>query len=89
MYCFTSEKSDPISFNHFRSRLVLTADMKDGRTELETAKQKQINFKLDLKKIATGNRKHKSKEQTEALDNIKMLYNARAEKLLNYMIIIL
>ena len=83
MYHFISKKSDPIKFNHFRFPLGFIADTRNGKTELETAKQKQINFKLNLNRISTGNRKYKSREQINALDNIKIFYNSR-EKVIKY-----
>ena len=74
--------NNSISFNNFRPPLGLIADIKNGRTELETAKHKQINFKLDLNKLSIGNRKYKLKEKINALDNIKMLYNAREKEVI-------
>ena len=49
---------------------------------METAKHKQINFKLDLNRTSIGNQKYKSKELINALDNIKMLYNARGKEVI-------
>ena len=88
VYLFVSIKSDPISFNNFRFPLGFIADRRDGKTELVTAKQKQINFELDLKKISVENRKQKSKEQIDAINDIK-IFTIHEKNLSNYMMIIL
>ena len=83
MYHFTSGKSNPIRFDHFRFLLGLISDTKNGKTDLKTVKLEHINLLLDLKKISKGNKKYKLKEQNNALNNIKMLYDAR-EKIIKW-----
>ena len=77
VYHFISEKSKPILFNSFGFPLGLVSDIKNVKTDLGTVNIRQINFRLDLNKISKGNKNYKLKEQRDALNNIKKLYDAQ------------
>ena len=47
-------------------------------------KNNQENFKTYLGEIKKGNKKHRSKEQKNALCNIEMVYKARSEAVTFY-----
>ena len=51
--------------------------MKNGNIYQQKIEEDQKQFKSKLKKITTGNLKHKSKDQLGTIKNIKNLYNLR------------
>ena len=83
-YTFKDPNINPIDFIGFKCPLYIFKSIYDGNITLENVEKDQIKLKSDLGYIKQGNRKNRSKEQTNATN----LYELR-EKLSNYLIIIL
>ena len=52
-------------------------EIKNGNISIEKIEESQKQFKSKLNEITTGNPKHKSKDQLDAIKNIKNVYNSR------------
>ena len=65
--------------NQFDNVFSLLDKIRDDKISLTDVKNDQENLKSDLNEIKKGSKKHRSKEQKNALHNIEMLYNARNE----------
>ena len=68
-----------LGFNQFDNVFSLLDKIRDDKISLTDVKNDQENLKSDLNEIKKGSKKHRSKEQKNALHNIEMLYNARNE----------
>ena len=66
-----------LGFNQFDNVFSLLDKIRDDKISLTDVKNDQENLKSDLNEIKKGSKKHRSKEQKNALHNIEMLYNAR------------
>ena len=66
-----------VKFYQFDNAFSLLDKIRDGKISLTNAKNDQEEFKKDLNEMKKGNKKHKSKEQKNAIYNIDMLYKAR------------
>ena len=66
-------------FDKFDNALDIIDKIRDGKIDLANVKNNQEKLKSYLGEIKKGNKKHRSKEQKNALYNIEMLYNARSE----------
>ena len=51
--------------------------MKNGDTTLQQVEKHQKDFKKELNKITSGNRKQKSNNQLNVIKNVKSLYDSR------------
>ena len=69
--------TDAEKFNEFDNAFTLLEKIRDGKIGLADAKIDQAKFKSNLSEIEKGNKKHRSKDQKNALYNIEMLYKAR------------
>ena len=68
-----------LGFNQFDNVFSLLDKIRDDKISLTDVKNDQENLKSDLNEIKKGSKKHRTKEQKNALHNIEMLYNARNE----------
>ena len=75
-------------FKTYDQAISLLDEIRDGKISLTNAKNDQEKFRLDLNEIKKGNKKHKSKDQKNAIYKIGMLYKAKTV-LLNFLMIIL
>ena len=67
----------PISFNHFNCPFGLIKKIKDGSIDLKKAKENQGKFKLNLNETIRKKWEHKSEEQKNTINNLKMFYKAK------------
>ena len=81
IYCFKGPNTAPINFIDFRGPMHIYDEIKNGNISIEKIEEDQKQFKSKLNEITTGNSKHKSKNQLDAIKNIKSFYNSR-EKLI-------
>ena len=82
-YKFKDENLDPIHFIDFKGPLHIYNNMKNGNTSITKKEEDEKQFKSHLGAIATGNTNYRSKDQLDAIKNIKNLYNLR-EKVIKF-----
>ena len=75
-------------FNEFENAFSLLDKIRDDKIGLANAKNNQAEFKSNLNEMKKGNKKHRSKDLTNPLYNIEMIYK-RDTKLLVFLMIIL
>ena len=78
-YYFKNENSTPIGFNGFTRPLGFIRLIKDGYLNLEKAKENQEKFKSNLNETIRGKWEHKSEEQKNTINSLKMFYKARGK----------
>ena len=76
LYSYKGNTADA-KFNQFDNAFSLLDKIRDAKIRLADAKNDQEKFKSNLNEIKKGNKKHRSKEQKNALHNNEMLYKAR------------
>ena len=76
MIWYTDANTGNVKFDEFDNALGIIDKIRDGKIDLDDAKNNQQKSKTYLEKIKKGN---KSKEQKNTLYNIEMLYKARKE----------
>ena len=77
IYYFKNENISSVNFIDFKDLLHLYKDVFNGDITLTKAEQDQNQFKLYFNDIITGNPNKKSKDQLDAMKNIKNLYESR------------
>ena len=77
-----------LNFDEFDNALALIDKIRDGKISLTDVKNNQEKFKSYLGEIKKGNKKHRSKQQKNALYNIKC-FTKQEPRLLNFMMILL
>ena len=76
VYYFKAPNIAPINFIRFRGPLQIFNELKNGNT-LKKLKKTKKKFKSNLGEIISGDQKYKSDWQSNAIKNIKSLYNSR------------
>ena len=82
-YKFKDENLDPIHFIDFKGPMHIYNNMKNGNTWIAKKEEDEKQFKSHLGAITTGNPNYRSKDQLDAIKNIKNLYNLR-EKVIKF-----
>ena len=77
MICKYKGNTPDLNFYEFDNALALINKIRDGKINLTDVKNNQETFKSYLGKTKRGNNKRRSKEQKNALYNIKTLHKAR------------
>ena len=57
--------------------LYIYGHLKNGKVKLQQVEKEQKKIKNDLNEVISGNPKHKSKKQSNTIENIRTLYNSR------------
>ena len=75
-------KDENLTLKHFIgfiAPLNIYENIKNGNISIEKAKENQNQFKSNLSAITTENPEFKSKDQLDAIENIKNSYESREE----------
>ena len=76
-YYYKSPYLSPMNFISSKSPMHIYSDTETGNISIEKIEVDQKQFKSKLNKIAIGNLNHKSKDQLDAIKNIKNLCKSR------------
>ena len=76
-YYYKSPYLSPMNFISFKSPMHIYSDTETGNISIEKIEVDQKQFKSKLNKITIGNLNLKSKDQLDAIKNIKNLYKSR------------
>ena len=76
-YHFKGSNTAPTSFTDFRGLMHIYNEITNDNISIEKIEEDQKQFKYKLNEITTGNKKHKSKDQFDAIKITKNLYNSR------------
>ena len=76
-YYYKSPYLSPMNFVSFKSPMYIYSDTETGNISIEKIEVDQKQFKSKLNKITIGNLNLKSKDQLDAIKNIKNLYKSR------------
>ena len=77
VYYFKGPNIAPINFIRFRGPLQIFNELKNGNTSSKKVKEDQKNVKSNLGEVTSGDPKYKSDSQSNAIKNIKSIYNSR------------
>ena len=75
--------STATNFTEYKDPSTIYDKTKNGVKTIQAAKEKQVQLRSELNKIARGNPEHKSKYQSETIKNVQNLDNLR-QKFLDF-----
>ena len=77
IYYFKTPGISLINFIKFGDPLHIYNEKKNGAKTIQAAEEEKIKFKTELGEITSGNPKHKSEDQSDAIKNINNIYDSR------------
>ena len=83
IYYFKTPGISLINFIKFRDPLHIYNEKKNGDKTIQAAEEEKIEFKTEIGEITSGNPKHKSEDQSDAIKNINNLYDSR-QKIIDF-----
>ena len=86
-YYFKSPNLASIYFIGFRGPWNIYKEIKNSNISIEKAEEDEKKFQSNLSEIISGNPKYRKKYQSDAIKNIRNLYNSRQKSI--YLMIML